>query len=215
MDPGARPSPLALATGLSAGLAAGPGARLAPPPVDPSAATVVVRRRRAAAPPRARPRPAFVALGAFGLVLAGLVALAGLLGDGGANNPGTTPPATETVASPSPTPTLAPSPSPTPSPTPTPTPDPAVPAFEALDRVDSGIDRLDGNNDVRGKDINDLRTLAGDVREALVARDYELARERTSGLADKVNEVAEDANGDAIDALRRAVEDLAQAIPAG
>lgn len=208
-DPRARPSPLALA----AGLAAGSGARLAPPLVDPSAATVAVRRRRPAAAQSAGPRPAFVALGAFGLVLAGLVALAGLLGDRGLNAPGTTPPSTITAESPSPSPSPTLSPSPTPSPTPTPTPDPAIPALEALDRVDAAIDRLDRDDNVRRQDINELRKRANDVREALAARDYDAAREQASRLADKVKDVAEDTNGDAIDELRDAVSDLAAAIP--
>jgi serine/threonine protein kinase len=217
-DPRARPSPLALAAGLSAGLAAGPGAaRLVPPPVDPSAATVAVRRRPATVPQSAGPRPGFVALGAFGLVLAGLVALASLFGGRGPNAPGTTPSATITAEapSPSPSPTLSPSPSPSPSPTPTPTPDPATPAFAALDRVDSAIDELAGDDDVRNRDISELRKRAGDVREALLVRDYDAARGLTRRLADKVDDVAKDADGDRIDELRNAVEDLAAAIPGG
>jgi serine/threonine-protein kinase len=214
-DPRARPSPLALAAGLAGRQGA---ALLAPPPVDPSAATVAVRRRRPAASQSAGPRPAFVALGAFGLVLAGLV-LAGLLGDRGLDGPDVSPSGSLTTASPypSPSPSPIPSPSPTPSPTPTPapTPDPAIAAFEALDRVDAAIDRLDGDNDVRNKDLNELRKRANDVREALVVRDYDAARERTSRLADKVDDVARDTDGDRIDELRNAVEDLAAAIPAG
>ena len=218
-DPRARPSPLALAAGLSAGLAAGPGAAaLAYPPADPGAATVAVRRRPATPPAPTGPRPAFVAIGAFALVLAGLIALAGLLGDRGGNSPGATPRAALTASpspTPSPTPSPSPSPTPTPSPPPTPTPtlDPVIPAFAALDRIDAAVEQLEGHDDVSNRDRNDLRRRANDVREALVVRDYPAARERTRRLADKADEVARDASGDAIDELRDAVADLGAAIP--
>lgn len=216
-DPRARPSPVALA----AGLAALPGtAGAVPPPVDPSAATIAVRRRRPAAAQSSGPRPAFVALGAFGLVLAGLVAFAALFGDRGPNAPGSTPSPTLITASPSPSPSPSPTPSPTPAPTPTPSPtptptlDPVIPAFAALDRIDAAIERLDGDDDgVSNRDRNDLRRRADEVREALIVRDYAAARERARMLADKVDDVARDSSGDAIDELREAVEELRAAIP--
>jgi eukaryotic-like serine/threonine-protein kinase len=213
-NPKARPAPLALAAGLvAAGLAAGAGAAgTAAPAVDPSAATVALRkparapvRRRAADRRPAVARPALLAIGAFALILAGLIALAPGDRDGAAGS--------------TPTPTLAAvSPSPTPSPTappPTPTPDAAIPALAALDRVDAAIAALDGDDDVRNRDINDLRKRAGDVRKALAARNYGDASEKTGKLADKVNDVAKDASGDRIDELRQAVAALRDAIPRG
>jgi serine/threonine-protein kinase len=213
-DPGTRPSPSGLAAGLSAGVAAGPAGALAPPAVDPSAATVAVRRRRVAAPPPAGPRPAFVALGAFGLVLVALVAFASLFGGPAANGPGATPPAT-TAASPSPTPTPSPSPSPTPSPTPTPTPDAAIPAFEALDRVDRAIDEIEGYDVVSNRDIAELRRHARDLREALENGDYDDARRYWGRLDDAVDELDDEFEGDLIEELKDAVSALDEAIPAG
>jgi hypothetical protein len=61
----------------------------------------------------------------------------------------------------------------------------------------------------------ELRKRASDVREALVARDYDAARERTQRLSDKVEEVADDVSGDRIDELRDAVEALSRAITPG
>jgi serine/threonine-protein kinase len=215
-DPGARPSPAGLAAGLSAGVAAGPRGTLPPPAVDHSAATVAVRRRRAAAPPPAGPRPALVALGAFALVLAGLVALAGLFGNRG--DPGTTPSVTLPASpspSPSPTPIPSPSPTPSPTPTPTPTPDPAAPAFQVLDRIDLAIDELDAANDLRGRDINELRRRADDVRQALENRDYDEARDRAKRLAEEVDEVDDRAEGRRMEELKDAVSALDEAIPAG
>lgn len=203
-DPGARPSPLALAASLSAGVAASPGAAaLAPPPADPGAATVEIRRRRTAAP--AGPRPAFVA---FALVLAGLIALAGLLGDRGEKGPETTPPGTTTTASPPPTA----SPSPTASPTPSPTPPPDA-AFAALDRVDAAIEQLKDDEDVRNRDLSELRRRAKDVREALEARDYDAARKAVARLAEEVDQVDDRAEGERINELKDAVSVLDEAIP--
>jgi serine/threonine-protein kinase len=215
-DPGSRPTPTELAAGLTAGQA-GEATRAAVPPVDPGAATVALRRpsgppdrHRASDRRSGPPSPAFVAIGAFGLVLLGLLAMAAVFGDRAGLGAGPTP---DPTASPTPSPSPTPSSSPTPTPTPTPTPDPVLPAFEALDRVDAAIDRLDGDNDVRGRDINDLRNRAADVRRSLNDRDYDEALDRTRRLAEKVEDVADDASGDRIDELRDAVADLSEAIP--
>jgi hypothetical protein len=212
-DPRARPSPLALAAGLAAGAS---GAPIAPLPVDQAAKTVSIQRQQGG---RAsdRSRPALITLAAFAVVLAGLLALSGAFGNrGGTASRPTPPPTRAAVVSPSPTPSPTPSPSPSPTPSPTPPPpppDPAAGAFEALARVDQAIDELDGYDEVSNRDIAELRRRARDLREALEDGEYEDARRSWERLADGVDRVDDEFEGDLIEELKDAVADLDEAIP--
>jgi hypothetical protein len=133
--------------------------------------------------------------------MAALVAVAGGFGNRNGTGAQATPPIVTAV-------------SPSPAPTPRPAVDPAIAAFGALDRVDSAIGGLDGE-DIRNKDINDLRKRARDVRDALAARNYGDAREETQKLAEAVDQAADEEGGERIDELRNAVAALADAIPPG
>jgi serine/threonine-protein kinase len=165
-----------------------------------------------------RPGPpvAMLAVGAIGLALLAILALSSLLpdGNGGAADP--TARATPTaVESPSPDATPSATPEPTPPSTPTPVADPAAEAYALLDRIDAAIEDLANEEKMRERDLNALRRRAGDVRSALMAREYDEARDHTARLSDEVDRIDDRVQGEAMEELKNAVSNLDEAIPSG
>lgn len=237
IDPTARPAPSELAEDLTAALhearpvpggagrAVVPGAAPAGiDPSDPGAATVTDIRPEwpADAPGQGRaqrpgPPAAMLAVGVIGLALLALFALSSLVGDGdrGAAADPTVRATATSAASPTAVETPSATPPPTPAPTPTPAADPAAEAFAVLDRVDAAIEDLADEDGIRDRDLDALRRRAGDVRNALMAEDYDEARSRTARMNDEVDRVDDRVQGEAMEALKDAVSNLDEAIPAG
>ena len=158
-----------------------------------------------------------LALGVIGLALVALFALTSLFGDGnrGAVADPTSRATATTVASPSAVPTPSATPTPAPTPDPTPAPDPAAEAYAVLDRIDAAINDLADEDKIRDRDLDALRRHAGDVRNALMAEDYDEARDRTARLDNEVDRVDDRVEGDAMEELKNAVSILDEAIPSG
>ncbi len=239
-EPNARPAPVGLAEGLAAARPdAGPrgpgaGAAVVPAaisaavgPSDPSAATVTDLPLDPAPPSppsqpppsarRAGPPAAMVALGVVVLALVAFLALTSLPGDGerGATGTPTAPPSATVSASPSPAATPSATAEPTPPPTPAPEVDPAAGAYAVLDDIDAAIEALADEEDIRDRDLDALRRRAGGVRDALMAEDYDEARNRTARLAEEVDKVEDRVESDAMQDLKDAVSRLDEEIPAG
>lgn len=225
VEPAARPGPAGLAAGLTAALhvpardgsAAGAAAAALtetsiPTPPAPRVGRTTTPRRLdvpaapvAPAPvrPRRRGRPALVALTAFALTVAALLALASNLRGPDGAGAGATPAASTT-----------PTPRPTPTPTPAITADPAAPALEAVDRLVAAIDAARGGDDgLKGKDAKDLQDRAGAARTALRRHDYAAARAAARDLANRIDRL-DGIDGDIHDRLRQAATELVDAIPA-
>lgn len=235
-DPRGRPTPLELAEGLTraaTGTVAAISGAVVPPMVpaegaasESGAATLADIPAEwpadvADAPVQrtaARPGPpvAMLAVGVIGLALLAILAVSSLLPDENAGVADPTARATATsVASPSPDVTPSMTPEPTPPPSPTPVADPAADAYAVLDRIDAAIEDLADEEKMRERDLNALRRRAGDVRNALMAGQYETAREQTARLSDEVDKVDDRVQGDAMEELKDAVSNLDEAIPAG
>jgi eukaryotic-like serine/threonine-protein kinase len=205
IDPGTRPTPVALAEELRYAAAA---------PVDPDARTASAIPVRAAAARRDAPRrqrPAAWALVALALLLAALVGISSMLrGQGLA--PGATPGPSLVAAA---TPSLTPSPSPSSTPTPTPLPDPAAAALTAMNDVYAAIQAADRNGGLRGKDVNDLVKRANAIRDALRRHDFREALKAADDLLEKVHDAdrLRDANRRQIEAAVQAVIDAIPGSP--
>jgi hypothetical protein len=84
-----------------------------------------------------------------------------------------------------PSPTTVPSPSASPSGTPI----VVDRALSALDEVDAAIAATTGSGGLTGKERNELKDRAGDVRAALETRDLDEARKAAEALVDRIGEL--------------------------
>ena len=174
------------------------------------------RRAPTTAPVRQRtsPGPATWLPIAAAVVLIGLAAaiLPGLLAPGG-TGPSPTSPRPSRAAASTASPSLSPSPalaSPSPSPVPSPTIDPALAALAA---VDAAISRARGGPDgLKGKEANELESLAAKVRRDLDAGDRAAALADAGTLDDRVRKATERIGVEDRDRLRAASADLAGAL---
>jgi len=238
-DPAARPSPGAMAAGLTAAAAAGfaatagdsgshperrttitppPDIRVAEPGAGPPAWLERSRLpggRNARAAGRQRSRPALLAIGASALVVLGLLAASGILGDRGAGAPraSATPRTAVGASGDSPSPVGA-----TPAPaTPNPaTPAPVDPAAQpGIDAVQDVLDQIAAARaaGLDGSAADDLDRRAVEVDLALRDGDFGGARDRADDLAEQVDDVEGDLDDDVADPLLRAAEVLRDAIP--
>jgi hypothetical protein len=122
----------------------------------------------------------------------------------GPAGPSANPSASLTRPSPSLAPSASPSPSlpASPSPTPSPTPDPA---FGALDAVDAAIAGARGGPDgLKGKDANDLESMAAAVRRALSAGDRGAALDAARRLDHRISDLGDEIGRDQAARLRSA-----------
>jgi hypothetical protein len=107
-------------------------------------------------------------------------------------------------------PAASPSPVPSASPSPRPSVDPAI---AALDAVDGAIAAARGGHDgLKGKEANDLESLAGRVRTALADGDRTRALSVARDLDRRVRDVADHLGQDAGDRLRGASAALVDAL---
>ena len=122
----------------------------------------------------------------------------------GPAGPSANPSASLARPSPSVAPSASPSPSlpASPSPTPSPTPDPA---FGALDAVDAAIAGARGGPDgLKGKDANDLESMAAAVRRALSAGDRGAALDAARRLDHRISDLGDEIGRDQAARLRSA-----------
>ena len=174
------------------------------------------RRAPTTAPVRQRtsPGPATWLPIAAAVVLIGLAAaiLPGLLAPGG-TGPSPTSARPSRAAASTASPSLSPSPalaSPSASPVPSPTIDPALAALAA---VDAAISRARGGPDgLKGKEANELESLAAKVRRDLDAGDRAAALADARTLDDRVRKATERIGVEDRDRLRAASADLVGAL---
>ena len=146
------------------------------------------------------------------LLIAALVApqLRGLLGATGASPSASIVSSTSPSASarPSASASLAPSPSIASSPSPS-----ADPALAALDAMDAAISAARGGPDgLKGKDANDLASMAADVRQALTNGDRREALDLARRLDRRVNDLSDKIGRDQAAQLQAASANLVQSL---
>jgi len=229
-DPGLRPSPEALAAGLTAAVATGapslpaddqptvivppPDIRVAEPEAVPPAWLERSRLPHGRKPQRSGPRPALFAIGASALVVLGLLAASGILGDrrpGGPGGASATPrtavtarPATPAAATPVPV---------TPPPVTAPPGDPA--AQPGIDAVRVFLARVAEARaaGLPPNDATDLERRAQQIEADLRRGDLGRARDRAEMLVERVDKVEDQLPDSVADPLIRAAEALRDAIP--
>jgi serine/threonine-protein kinase len=148
---------------------------------------------------------AIAALLVFAAVVAAVAALGGGLHGPGTSSPiGPSGPAAASSASPTPSGSAGPSVSPKGT---------ADPAVAALDAVDAAIAAARGGHDgLKGKEANDLESLAGRVRTAIAGGDRTRALAAARDLDRRVRDLADHLGREAADRLRNASAALVAAL---
>jgi serine/threonine-protein kinase len=230
-DPANRPDALSFAASLTTALGRWSRARqdpdvrvvLAPADLDATTSLVPMPAGAPAAPiasvaPVTRPTPPrshaaspatrgnLLAAAVLGAVIAAALVLAANRGPGaGGLGSGSS-------ASLSASASLSPSPSPTSSPTPAPTASVAQRALAALGEVDAAISGSRGDGGLKGKEANELEKRARDIRSALERGDLDAAAKAANGLAEAVDDVADEMSEEAARRLQSAVRAVVEII---
>ena len=180
-------------------------APLAPPATPAAPARPEPRTHTRLHPPR-RISPALLALIVFIAVVAALAGLSGIFGrgHGPAGGAGATASLGRTAV-PTATATAVPQAAPTTN---------AIGA--ALDALDAAIAGARGGPDgLKGKEANDLQSLASQIRTAVASGNMEAARNAAAQLSDRVDGLKGSLGADAYASLRSAVDGVIAALPHG
>ena len=191
--------------------ASSPPAGLAIAPRPPTARA---GQRRPEAARKLTDRPGLIVLASFVLVVLILAGLSSLLGGRQSGASPTAP--LVVVSSPSARPSASPasaSPPASRSPVVTPSPNPAARALAALEKVVDAIEAARGGGGLKGKEANELERIAGDVRRALDAGEFDEAREGADRLSERIAKDARELDKTRRERLQAAVAALIDAIP--